>query len=500
MEFHFGIRTKEKALYFIIAHPQKIVLVKTGNKNDEKRFLGYEFSNRRGSEGIHPIQRSKSIDECTQLYDANTFTNPDKASTYIYSAFNNKLDLDIAENLQHNISYHSVVDLLTFDRVDFEKNISLSAKKKVVIKSKWEITKLGNVVDILDEKRIPVSKRDRKSGDYPYYGATGVIDYIDKYIFDEKLVLIGEDGAKWGANENSAFSVDGKYWVNNHAHVLKPNRDLILDEFLIAILNNFDLSYYITGMNVPKLNQGNLKEIKIPLPTINIQKKIVIELDKLEEQKQRALEDIENLREDIHKTVRNSKSRLTKLEDITTKIGSGATPKGGKGSYQESGISLIRSQNIYDYGFVEKGLAFINEEQAKKLDNVTVEKNDILFNITGASIARCCIVEDKYLPARVNQHVSIIRINDKSLPKYVHSILISEEYKQNLLAIGDGGTSRQAITKLQLEEFKIPLPTITEQKKIVASIEKIEKKIAVLKEKIKGIPSKKEIVLKKYLE
>ena len=142
--------------------------------------------------------------------------------------------------------------MLTFDRVDFEKNISLSAKKQVKIESKWHIVKLGDIVEILDERRIPVSKRDRNSGEFPYYGATGIIDYIDKYIFEEKLVLIGEDGAKWGANENSAFSVDGKYWVNNHAHVLRPKREIVIDGFLIEMLNKFDLSLYITGLNIPK--------------------------------------------------------------------------------------------------------------------------------------------------------------------------------------------------------------------------------------------------------
>lgn len=121
---------QEKLLYFILAYPQKLVLIKTGEKNEEKRFLGYEFSNRRGSEGIHAIQRSKSIDECTQLYDAYSFTNPEKASTYIYKAFLGEFDLDISENLQQNLSYHNLVDMFTFDRVDFEKNISLSAKKK----------------------------------------------------------------------------------------------------------------------------------------------------------------------------------------------------------------------------------------------------------------------------------------------------------------------------------------------------------------------------------
>lgn len=121
---------QNKLLYFIIAYPQKLVLIKTGNKDAEKRFLGYEFSNRRGSEGIHPIQRSKSIDECTQLYDADSFSNPEKASFYIYQAFNGEFDLEIAENLTSNITYQNLVDMLTFDRVDFEKSISLTAKKK----------------------------------------------------------------------------------------------------------------------------------------------------------------------------------------------------------------------------------------------------------------------------------------------------------------------------------------------------------------------------------
>jgi type I restriction enzyme M protein len=490
---------QDKLLYFILAYPQKLVLVKTGEKNEEKRFIGYEFSNRRGSEGIHAIQRSKSIDECTQLYDADSFTNPNKASFYIYKAFLGEYDLDLPENLQQNLSYHNLVDMFTFDRVDFEKNISLSAKKKVKVESKWEIKKLGDLVEILDERRVPVSSRDRNGGEYPYYGATGIIDYIDKYIFEEKLILIGEDGAKWGPNEKSAFIVDGKYWVNNHAHVLRPNRDIILDGFIIEILNRFDLSPYITGLNVPKLNQGNLREIKIPLPPLDVQKKIVSEIRTLKDQEQKAIEEVEKLRQSVGNTIKNSKATLAKLEDITTKIGSGATPKGGEGSYQSSGISLIRSQNIYDFGMIEKGIAFISEGQARKLDNVTVEKNDILFNITGASIARCCIVDDKYLPARVNQHVSIIRTNDKALPKYVHAILVSPEFKEKLLEIGNGATSRQAITKLQLEEFKIPLPALEEQKKIVKEIEKIEVKIAVLEKQIADIPTQKEKILKTYL-
>ncbi len=133
---------QDKILYFILAFPQKLVLVKTGEKDAEKRFLGYEFSNRRGSEGIHAIQRSKSIDDCTQLYDVNSFTNSEKASYYIYKAFLGEYDLELPENLNQNISYHNLVDMFTFERVDFEKSISLSAKKKVKIESKWELKKI----------------------------------------------------------------------------------------------------------------------------------------------------------------------------------------------------------------------------------------------------------------------------------------------------------------------------------------------------------------------
>src|SRR5690606_14389109 len=124
-------------------------------KNEEKRFLGYEFSNRRGSEGIHPVQRGKSIDECTQLFDVESFDNPEKASTYIYKAFQGEFDLAISESLQQNISYQNLVDMLTFDRITFEKTISLSAKKKVVIESKYEQERLSNVLDVLESGNRP---------------------------------------------------------------------------------------------------------------------------------------------------------------------------------------------------------------------------------------------------------------------------------------------------------------------------------------------------------
>jgi len=160
---------------------------------------------------------------------------------------------------------------------------------------------------------------------------------------------------------------------------------------------------------------------------------------------------------------------LVKLRRITSKIGSGATPKGGKESYKEGGITLIRSLNVYDFEFDYEGLAFIDEEQAKQLANVEVCAEDILLNITGASVARCCMVPKRILPARVNQHVSIVRI-DRVLadPSYVLYCLNSPRYKQHLLTIAQGGATREALTKEKIGNFEIPLPRIQEQRKIAA--------------------------------
>lgn len=145
----------------------------------------------------------------------------------------------------------------------------------------WQTKKLGDICDILDSKRKPITQRDRIHGEYPYYGATGILDYVHDYIFDEKLILIGEDGAKWGSGENTAFIAEGKYWVNNHAHVIRPHRNVVLDNWIVYFLNYSDLLKYITGLTVQKLNQSKLRDIAIPLPPLDEQKRIIKVLDEV---------------------------------------------------------------------------------------------------------------------------------------------------------------------------------------------------------------------------
>lgn len=143
------------------------------------------------------------------------------------------------------------------------------------MKAGWKTVALGELCDILDSKRKPITKRDRKPGEYPYYGATGIQDFVEGFLFDEPLVLVGEDGAKWASGEHTAFAIEGKCWVNNHAHVLRPNRVLLNDSWLIHFLVHSDLSPFVSGLTVPKLNQENLRGIPIPFPPLPEQQRIV---------------------------------------------------------------------------------------------------------------------------------------------------------------------------------------------------------------------------------
>tara|TARA_R110002050_G_scaffold20348_1_gene57692 strand:- start:84870 stop:86189 length:1320 start_codon:yes stop_codon:yes gene_type:complete len=169
-----------------------------------------------------------------------------------------------------------------------------------------------------------------------------------------------------------------------------------------------------------------------------------------------------------------------KLSEITTKIGSGATPRGGKEAYKESGISLIRSQNVLDFSFSINGLAFIDDTQANALKNVIVEPKDVLLNITGDSVARVCQVPVEWLPARVNQHVAIIRANQALLdPDYLLYALLSKENKNTLLTLASAGATRNAITKSMIEDFEITLPPLQEQRAIANILTAIDDKIEI---------------------
>jgi type I restriction enzyme S subunit len=157
------------------------------------------------------------------------------------------------------------------------------------------------------------------------------------------------------------------------------------------------------------------------------------------------------------------------LRDFCQKIGSGSTPRGGDSVYVEAGTALIRSQNVYNGEFAYQGLAFLGDSEAEALRGVTVRSGDVLLNITGDSVARCCATPEDVLPARVNQHVAIIRPQpDALIARFLAYYLISPFMQETMLSMAGGGGTRKALTKEMIERFSVPKPPLDHQERIVA--------------------------------
>ena len=168
-----------------------------------------------------------------------------------------------------------------------------------------------------------------------------------------------------------------------------------------------------------------------------------------------------------------------KLGPLCSKVGSGATPRGGSKVYLDKGeIALIRSQNVYNDGFNREGLVYITAEHAEQLSNVTVEPEDVLLNITGDSVARCCQVDPNILPARVNQHVSIVRPKPDELnPRFLRYFLVSPTMQAQVLSWAHAGATRKALTKGMIESFKILKPNLPIQQRIAHILGTLDDKI-----------------------
>lgn len=255
------------------------------------------------------------------------------------------------------------------------------------------------------------------------------------------------------------------------------------------------LYYALKNAKIPNTGYNRhykwLKELEIEYPPISQQIKTVKVLDEVESiihNRQNQLQKLDELVkarfvELFGNPVINNKGwNVSDLGQLTIKIGSGATPKGGKEAYQTDGISLIRSMNVHNGKFEYKELAHISDEQAARLENVAVEENDVLLNITGASVARSCVVPTNVLPARVNQHVCIIRCKDSIMPDFINSLLIDDNYQDLLWSIAGSGATREAITKQQVESLQIILPPISKQEEFSKFINRVDKsKVAVQK-------------------
>lgn len=344
------------------------------------------------------------------------------------------------------------------------------------MKKGWQTKKLGELCDILDHKRKPITKRVRDAGEYPYYGATGVLDHVAGYIFDEPLVLVGEDGAKWASGANTAFAVEGKIWVNNHAHVLRPHRNSLLDKWLIYNLNHSDLTEFVSGLTVPKLNQGSLREISVPVPPLSEQQRIVDLLDEV-------LGGLATAAANTEKNLQNAHALFeSHLQSVFTQRGTGWVDRqlaslcfeitvGHVGSmkteYKESGVPFLRSQNIRPFEVSMENVMFINGAFHRALKKSQLRPGDLAIVRTGYPGTAAVIPPE--LPDSNCSDLVIVRPSKEVNPHFLAAFFNSAFGKQ--LVLGKiVGAAQKHFNITAAKGVMLHVPPIQEQIAIIAMV------------------------------
>ena len=341
---------------------------------------------------------------------------------------------------------------------------------------------MGEVCDVLDRMRKPITKKNRIAGPIPYYGATGIVDMVDGWLFDEPLVLLGEDGAKWGRGDRSAFLIEGKTWVNNHAHVLRTKVD-VLDSWLIYSLNSRDLSGYVTGMTVPKLNQASMRTIPVPIPPLEEQERIVEVLDE-------AFAAIDKAKANIERNLTNVRELFqSRLNDIFSNpsVDWEVKPLGRLGSLftdgdwietkdqSPEGIRLVQTGNIGVGVFKDRRdkARWISEETFDRLKCEEIFEGDILVSRLPDPVGRACLLPP--VPDRCITGVdcAIIRLTHPITAQFVMRFCNSTGYFKVVESLATGAT-RKRISRKNLGTIEVPVPPLEEQERIVVELDSLD--------------------------
>ena len=354
----------------------------------------------------------------------------------------------------------------------------------------WELTTLAGCSENLDKLRKPITKSKREAGSIPYYGASGIVDHVANYIFDEDLLLVSEDGANLLARTYPiAFSISGKTWVNNHAHVLRFS-DRSTQKFVEYYLNSISLEPWVSGMAQPKLNQTKLNEIPIPLPPLSEQIRIVAILDEafasIDQAKANTERNLANARElfdsylnRVFEEKGEGWERVT-LPECSTNLDKSRKPitksKREPGSIPYYGASGV-VDHVKDHIF-DEDLLLISEDGA----NLLARTYPIAFSISGKTW--------------VNNHAHVLRFDDERTRRFVEFYLNSISLEPWV-----SGMAQPKLNQTKLNSIPIPQPTLDEQGHIVELLENVSNSAKELKlkgkEKLASLGLLKQSILKK---
>ena len=360
----------------------------------------------------------------------------------------------------------------------------------------WNRKTIDETCEILNNLRKPLTTNLREKGIYPYYGASGIIDYVKDYIFNERLLLIGEDGAKWLAYEKTAFIAEGKYWVNNHAHVLKPIGvvDTLLENYLVKL----DISPFITGAAPPKLTLGKLKSIPVPIPENQKEQQkiaaclsslddvITAESKKLEVLKEHKKGLLQNLFPQEGETV--PKLRFKEFENSgewveypINSIGevvTGGTPSKEENEYWGGDFVWVTAQDFKGKYITDSVLKLTQKGKEKSR---IIPKNSVLVTC----IASIGLNGINKVECATNQQINSVVCNSENHYEFVYYSITKNGNRLKNLA---GQTAVPIINKSVFEKFIIHKPkSYQEQQKIAACLSSIDDLINAQSQKIETL-------------
>lgn len=361
-----------------------------------------------------------------------------------------------------------------------------------------EWKKLGEVCEILDSQRRPIEKTKRSIGKYPYYGANGIQDYVDDFLFNGTFLLVGEDGSVINKDNSPILNwATGKIWVNNHAHILSERKEIMSLRFLYFALSVKDISKLVRGVP-PKLNQVNLRNIEIPIPPLPIQQEIVRILDTFTELSTNLQTELEARK----KQYAYYRDCLLNFEDVKgvewKKLGEIGTFIRGNGlqkkDFTESGIGCIHYGQIYTYYNIstDSTKSYVDCELAKNLTKVN--KGDIIIACTSENIEDICkavawLGNDTIV---TGGHACVFKHREN--PKFISYYLQSEFFFQQKKKYARGAKVID-IKASDLAKIEIPIPPLSEQRRIVSILDQFE---TLVNDLSIGLPAELEARRKQY--
>lgn len=336
------------------------------------------------------------------------------------------------------------------------------------------MAKLGDVCEILDNKRVPITASKREAGPYPYYGANGIQDHVADYIFDDELVLLAEDGGNFGSKEKPiAYRVSGKCWVNNHAHVLKPKPGLDVD-FLCYSLMFYDVSGLVNGATRQKLTQADMRKMEIEIPPLEEQRRIVSILDKVTDliaQRRAQLDKLDMLVKSRFAELFMWKGYPLKSVDEVS-LGKGEYgAQSASTAYNPNRPRYVRITDINDDGTLNDDVvASINPDDDEQYRLIY---GDFLFARMGATVGKTYafiggnqIFAGYLIRYRLNQEI----IN----PRYLFWFTKTDEY-WNWVKLNQSGAAQPGINAKKYGSLRLPVPPIEYQNTFASFIEQVEK-------------------------